>query len=185
MSALSSDDDRPDPSGTSRRDVLRGGAIGLGAFVGASALINADVAAAQARASTSIKMVIRFAGINLGNAVPLHSFTVGGDNVNGSLDEVPATLTLDSSRYSPLLLKAYAQATNLSKVVIDQSQADPSGIERLTTTLTLTFARIVSFHTDVGTPSPGHVRDVLKVTFGALTLLRHDSNTTYTWTLPT
>ena len=181
MSAHSDDRTR---AGTSRRDVLRGSAIGLGAFVGASALINANGVPAQARATTSIKLVVGFAGINLNHPVPAHAFTLGGDNLNGNLEPTGNTLTLNSSRYSPLLLKAYANATNLTKVVIDEYQADHAGIERLTTTMTLGFARIVSFHTDVSTSSPGHVRDVLQLTFSALTLLRHDSNATYTWSLP-
>jgi type VI protein secretion system component Hcp len=185
MSAHSRDDDRAGLPGTSRRDVLRGGAVGLGAFVGASALINANGVSAEARATTSIAMVVGFAGINLSHPVPLHSFSVGGDNINGSLNEVSATLTLTSSKYSPLLLKAYVDGTNLSKIVIDQSQADRSGIAHRTTTITLGSARIFSFHTDVSTPSPAHVRDVLQVSFGALTIARHDSNTTYTWALPT
>ena len=173
------------PSGASRRDVLRGGAIGLGAFVGASALIDGDEMTAEAKTTASIRLAVGFAGVNLKNPVTLHSFDLGGDNVNSSLNEVVATLTVDSSRYSPLLLKTYAQAANLTKVVIEEAEPDRSGVQRLTTTITLTSARILSFHTDVGTAGSGHVRDVVQVAYGALTIFRHDSNTTYTWTLPT
>ena len=185
MTAHPGDQEARAATGASRRDVLRGGAVGMGALVGTLALINAHEVAAEARTGTGRKLNVGFAGINLNNPTPLQSFELGGDVVNAGADPAQTVLTLDSSKYSPELLQAYAEATNLSKIVIKGFERNVVGVEALVLTVTLTAARIISFHTNVVTQNPGHVRDNLLVTWGSLTLLRNDSNKTYTWTLPT
>lgn len=174
-------------TGASRRDVLRGGAVGVGALVGAMALVNADEVSAEAKAALHFLQRVTFNGINDNNhPVDLQSFTIGGD-VNGSAEVVPAKLVLDATKYSPLLLQAYADATTVSPIVIKRYEPDLAGKQKLTYTITLASARIISCHTDIVTSYGGspHYRDILQVVFGAATFLRNDSNTTYTWTLPT
>jgi type VI secretion system Hcp family effector len=176
-------------SGTTRRDVLRGGAVGVGALVGAMALVNANEVTSEAEQRSSVrKMTVGFSLFNVNHAVVLHSLDFGGE-VNGSPEPTLVTLTLDTNKYSPLLLKAYAEATTLAKVKINEYETNVQGVEELTTTITFTNSRIVSFHTDVATsdfsPSAPHVRDTLKLTFGSATIERLDGLTTYTWTLPT
>ena len=171
-----------DNAGTSRRDVLRGGAIGVGALVGALALINADEESSEATTSTGRSMSVAFAGngMTLAHPKPLQSFALGGE-VDGAPVPTQTTLTLDISNYSPRLLQAYAEAITLSKIVINGYQPNVQGLKTLVLTITLANVRITSFHTNVDVGS-GHVRDTLTVTWGSWTLLRKDANRTFTWT---
>jgi type VI protein secretion system component Hcp len=180
------DDDSDIAAGASRRSVLRGGALGVGALVGAMAVVNANEVSSEAQqAGSSARLFVGFAGINLNHSVPLHSFGVGGRDDNGSLVPTLATLTLEATKYSPKLLKAYAEHTNLSSILISQFKRNVEGVETRYMDVTLNAARIVSFHTDVQTDFPGHVRDSLVVSFGGVTIHRFDFAKTYTWTLPT
>ena len=169
-------------AGASRRDVLRGGAIGMGAFVGAMALINASEESSEATTSTGRSMSVAFAGngMTLAHAKPLQSFTLGGE-IDGAPTPTQATLTLDISNYSPKLLQVYAEAITLSKLVISGYQPNVEGLKTLVLVITLANVRITSFHTNVDVGS-GHVRDTLNVNWGSFTLLRKDSNRTFTWT---
>lgn len=173
------------PAGASRRDVLRGGAVGLGAFVGATALLNAGEATSEAKSLTpSLKFTVGFAGINLDKFLPLHSFTLGGE-LNGSPNPTSTTLTLDTNQHSPQLLQAYAEGTNLAKIIIKGYRANQAGLVALFMTATMTSARIVTFHTDVVTTEPAHVHDIVQVIWNSLTLQRNDTNKSYDWVLPT
>lgn len=171
--------------GASRRSVLRGGAIGVGALVGAVAMVNANEVASEAQAGSSVRLFVGFAGINLTHTVPLDSFGLGGHDDNGTLATTLATLTLDSTKYSPKLLRAYAEQTNISSIVIRQFEANLNGEQTLYMEITLHAARIVGYHADaVTTQVPERFRDTLSVAFGGVTVHRLDG-TTYTWTLPT
>lgn len=180
MTGSVDDEGRRTAKGASRREVLRGGAVGMGVLAGAMALINASAASSEAKDVTGRTLTIGFAGINLNHAVPLHSFTVGGD-FTGSPTSTPATLTLDTNAYSPMLLRAYAEALNLSKIVIESVEPNAAGVAKLVETITIGGVRITSYHVDVVTDQPARVRDNLQVAFTGLTIFRHDLNTTYTW----
>jgi len=179
-----------DTTGASRRDVLRGGAIGMGAFVGAMTLINANEVSSEARVLPHRKLTVGFGGngMNATNEVPLLSYAVGGV-LDGSPTPSQMRLTLDTGKYSPRLLQVYAEAMTLNKIVILASQRSAQGLLQVVETVTVTGARITSFHTDAvatgDTVGSGHLRDSLIVTWGSLTILRHGVNTSYTWALPT
>lgn len=174
-------------TGASRRDVLRGGAIGVGALVGAIGLVNAEEVSSEAqRLDTAAAIYVSYSPFSQSLAL-VRSFSFGGE-LNGSPDPVPVFLTQDTFKNSPRLLRIYAEAITIPKVEIKEYQADVQGVEKLTTTITFTNSRITSFHTDVVTASNGgsaHTQDVVQLTFGSATLLRSDSGSTYTWTLPT
>ena len=174
-------------TGASRRDVLRGGAIGVGALVGAMGLLNAEeVSSAAERLDTATALYISYSPFSQSLAV-LRSFSFGGE-LNGSPGPVPVFLTQDTFKNSPRLLRIYAEASTVPKVEIREFQTNVQGVEKLTTTITFTNSRITSFHTDVVTASNGgsaHTQDLLQLTFGSVTLLRVDSGSAYTWTLPT
>jgi hypothetical protein len=183
-------DEGDEMTGASRRDVLRGGAIGMGALVGAMALVNANEVSSEAKRATSRTLWVGFAGNGLAasNKVPLQSFALGGE-VNGSPDPLPVSLTLNTNKYSGKLLQVYAEAITLSKIVISEYHADVQGVEKLYLTVTLTSARITSFHTSVHTTASSiasSTRDSLTAVWGGtMTVLRHDNNSSYQWALPT
>ena len=169
-------------TGASRRDVLRGSAIGVGAFVGALGLINANEVSSEARAGTGLKLTVGFAGngMSVNRPVPLQSYELGGQ-VDSGPTPTQTTLTLDTSKYSPKLLQVYAEAMTLTKIVILAYEPNVQGLETLVLTITLTNARITSFHTDAAS---SRIRDSLVSTWSSLTILRNDVNRTYTWQLP-
>lgn len=188
MSAHSGDEVWPAVPGTSRRDLLRGGAIGMGAFVGAMALVNAQEVSSDAQQiQTGPDIFVGFSLFGVNKVVPVHSFSFGGD-LDGSPSPIPAVLTLDANKFSPLLLKVYAEATALTKVVIKEYERNVQNMENLVTTITLTSSRITSFHTDVvaGASSGRYTRDTMQLTFGTANVTRADGGAlSYTWTLPT
>ncbi len=57
--------------GASRRDLLRGSAIGMGALVGALALTNLGETSADAFTGSSLKFLGGFSGINLKHKQPV------------------------------------------------------------------------------------------------------------------
>jgi hypothetical protein len=184
MSGHPRDAERNEPgTGASRRDVLRGGAIGMGALVGAMALVNAEAGPAEATTGTGLRLSVGFSGINLALAVPLQSFTFGGDDVNGTLAPSQVILTLDTNRYSPRLLQAYVQKTSLQSVVIRERAPDVQGVLRLLMTITITGAEIVYFHTSAATH--GHIRDTVHLVFGGSAEVNRNAEAVdYTWVLP-
>jgi type VI protein secretion system component Hcp len=183
VNARPDDEARPATTGgTSRRDLLRGGAIGVGAVVGAMGLINASEVAAEAAGGTGLALYAGFAGINLKQPMQVHSFQLGGAFAGATATASPATLVLESYKYSPKLLQAYAEKTSLAKVVIKGYRPNVQGLVTQFLTITLTGAQIVSYH--AGAAVNDSLRDTVRVTFTGLTVLRNDANTTYTWTVP-
>jgi type VI protein secretion system component Hcp len=175
--------------GTTRRTLLRGGALGVGAVVGAMGLVSASESSAEAaeRIHTGIRLFVGFAGLNLHNPVRMHSFSVGGDIVDGTKAASPATLVIDSSKYSPGFLQRFVEQTSLSSVVIQHYQPAVSGAEKLFLETTLSGATIVSYHAataGLGTTSHPTYRDTLEVAFTSLMIVNKDHGTTGTWTVP-
>lgn len=152
-------------SGASRRDVLRGSAVGMGALVGAMALTNSNEVAAEA-ATTKHKLTITFSGISPKN-IPLSSVNFGGDNDNGTPTPDIVTLTLRTGAHSPLLLQAFANKTGPLTVTIKGYGTDPVGREVVDYTITLSSAEIVHYHL---AGSPSGATDQVHVVFGAVDL---------------
>jgi type VI protein secretion system component Hcp len=175
-------------AGTSRRDVLRGGAIGVGALVGAMGLVNAaEVSSEAERLDTARAIYVRYSTFSGHDLAQVRSFSFGGE-VHGSPAPAPVFLTQDTFRNSPRLLRIYAEAITIPQVEITEYQSNVQGVEKLYTKITFTNSRITSFHTDVVTSANGgtpHTHDVMQLTFGSATVERLDSASTYTWTLPT
>lgn len=164
-------------SGASRRDVLRGSAVGMGALVGAMALTNSNEVAAEA-AGTNHKLTVSFSGISPKN-LPLSSVNFGGENNNGTPTPDVAALALRTGAHSPLLLKAFAQKTAPLTVTIKGYGTDAVGREVVDYTITLSSAEIAHYHL---AGSPSGATDQVHVVFGSVDLEWNPQLLHFTWT---
>jgi len=163
-------------AGTSRRDVLRGSAIGMSALVGAMAMTNSAEVAAEA-AGTGHKLTITFGGISPKN-LPLGSVNFGGDNPEGTPVPDLVTLSLPTGAQSPFLLKAFAEETTRT-VTIRGYGTDASGRAIVDYTITFTGAVVVHYHL---AGSPTAATDQLQLRFGSVDLEWNPQNVQFTWT---
>jgi type VI protein secretion system component Hcp len=178
-------------TGSSRRDVLRGGAIGVGALMGAMSLLGAEDASAQQLRASNAVIFVGFAGINLNRVVEVQSFELGGfTDAGDTLSPSQASLVLESTKYSPALLKAYAEHQTIPTIVVRCIAFAADGQEYENLRITLNAARIVSYHAAAAKLPGRHgpvttLLDTLLVGFGGITVKSFDTNVSYTWTLPT
>jgi type VI protein secretion system component Hcp len=168
-------------SGASRRDLLRGSALGVGALVGAMALTNANETAADA-AGVTRSYDVTMTGINPNTKVKLTSVAFGGDLTNGSAIPEIVTLALPSSRFSPLLLKAFAEKASTIKATIRGYQPNVNGVQSNFVTITCTGSQIVHYH--LGISSSGAPTDNLQLTYATIDLNWLLNNVHYTWVVP-
>jgi hypothetical protein len=104
-----------DAQGASRRDLLRGSAIGVGALVGAMALTNAQEVSADA-ATTPHTYYLTMSNINTSTTkIKLISLSFGGENDDDVLKAALVSLAMDTGQFSPLILQAMALKTVISK----------------------------------------------------------------------
>jgi type VI protein secretion system component Hcp len=163
-------------SGASRRDMLRGGAVGVGALVGAMALTNSSEIAADA-AGTSHSMLVSFSGISPKN-LHVYSVNFGGDNPGGTPTPDVVLLTLRSGAQSPFLLQAFAQQTNLTATIKGYG-VDATGRQVLDFTITCSVARIVHYHLSASSGSP---TDTVHLRFNSIDLEWNPNLVHFTWT---
>lgn len=139
--------------GTSRRDVLRGGAVGLGAVLGAVALTNTEQSAADARTLLVTNYYLILPGIKGAVTqkgregwIELRSLVFGGDKPgSGSASVVPLTMSMYASKASPKVFAALNSGQTFSTATIKGYRPDRAGIDRIFITITLTGLRIVSY----------------------------------------
>jgi type VI protein secretion system component Hcp len=165
--------------GASRRDLLKGSAVGMGALVGALALTNLNETAAEAVTGTPLKFVGGFSGINLAHKQPIQTVTFGGHDTQGVFTADQVVLTMDTNSYSPMVLTAFAAQTSGMKVVVDGYTRNVQGLEVKFMTITLTGAQIVGYH--FASTTEGTTRDTVRLTFDTLDLLSLDTNNHFTW----
>jgi type VI protein secretion system component Hcp len=164
-------------SGASRRDVLRGGgAVGVGALVGAMALTNSSEIAADA-AGTNNSMLVSFSGISP-KTLRLDSVNFGGDNPGGTPTPDVVVLTLRSGAQSPFLLQAFAQQTNLTATIKGYG-VNATGGQVLDFTITCSVARIVHYHLSASSGSP---TDSVHLRFNSIDLEWNPNLVHFTWT---
>lgn len=166
-------------TGASRRDMIRGGAIGVGALMGAMALTNANEVAAEA-AGSNRSYLLSITGISDAKNIKLSSFGFGGDDVNGTPTPERVTLTMGSGAQSPFLLKAFAQQKNTLIAVINGYQPNAAGVEQNSIRITCTGAEIVHYH--LGVSSSGAPVDNIQLVFGSIELQWLLQNVFFTWT---
>jgi type VI protein secretion system component Hcp len=160
----------------SRRDVLRGSAIGMSALVGAMAVTSSTEVAAEA-AGTRHNLTITFGGIAPKN-LPLGSVNFGGDNPGGTPTPDVVTLSLPTGAHSPFLLKSFAQETTRT-VTIRGYGTDASGRAVIDYTITFTAAEVVHYHL---AGSPTGATDQVQLRFGSVQLEWNPQNVQFTWT---
>jgi type VI protein secretion system component Hcp len=166
-------------SGASRRDVLRGSAIGVGALVGAMSLTNANEVAAEAAGTSNHTYYLTLSGINTSNTkIKLTSVGFGGDDSNGTPTPDVVTLAMPSGRFSPLMLQAFAEKT-LHTATIQGYQPDANGVSVLALQITCTGAEIVRYHLGASSGAPS---DNLQLVFGSIDLKWALQNVHFTWT---
>ena len=145
-------------TGTTRRDMLRGGAIGVGAIVGGMALAHEGTADAAPTATVATEFFLVIAGIKGPSTVKGHqgSFPVTAYNfgftsprdaasgqATGPIQASVIDLTTPSSVASPLLVSALVTNAPLKSVtIVGVGGAQRAVIE----TITLTRAALTGFH---------------------------------------
>lgn len=166
-------------TGTSRRDVLRGSAIGMGALVGAMALTNSNEVAAEAAGTSNHTYYLTISGINGTNSkIKLSSLGFGGDDPNGTPTPDRVTLTMPSGRFSPFMLKAFVEKTQHTATIYGY-QPNASGVPELALQITCTGAEIVHYHLGASSGAPS---DNLELVFGSIDLKWVLQNVHFTWT---
>lgn len=166
-------------SGASRRDVLRGSAIGMGALVGAMTLTNANEVAADAAGTSNHTYFLTLSGINTSNSkIKLTSLGFGGDETNGTPTPEVVSLSMPSGRFSPFMLQAFAEKTALTATIYGY-QPNASGVTELALQITCTGAEIVHYHLGASSGAPS---DNLQLIFGSIDLKWVLQNIHFKWT---
>jgi type VI protein secretion system component Hcp len=172
-----------DASGASRRDLLRGSAIGVGALVGAMALTNAQEVSADAATSVPHTYYVTMSGINPTTKIKLISVSFGGENDGGTLSAALVSLTMDSGQFSPLILQAMALKTVITKATILGYQPDVvTGKTVNSLKITCNSARVMYYHLAVS--SSGAPVDTVRLSFTSVDLDWVLQNRHFTWTPP-
>lgn len=171
-------------NGASRRDLLRGGAIGVGALVGAMALTSAEETSAEAAGtSSSHTYYVNISGINPNTRIKLSSLSFGGENVAGSPTPTAdgLTLAMPTGQFSPKILQAFANKSPIAKVTIRGYQPDASGKLVNSLVITLTGAQVVYYHLGA---SSGVPTDTVHITYATIDLDWALQNVHFTWNVP-
>ena len=171
-----------------RRDVLRGGALGVGALVGAVGMAGAGEAsppgfqmAASSTASQQFWLAVK--GVDgpsttkgYEKQIPLHSFGWGVDNSApvagpgaGKATASPFTFTATSSKASPQLAKLACTGVHISTVVLSGVRRNAAGVMTRYLKLTLTDALVSSLH--LGEANAGAPTDHVALLFGGVTFV--------------
>ena len=165
---------------TSRRDVLRGSAIGVGALVGAMALTNSSEVAAEAAVSgVSYDMTV---GIIGATKIKLNSLAFGGDKpATGNAIPEPLALTIPTGYHSTILLQAFALQSDLGTVTIRGYSPDRSGVSVNTLLITCAHGRVGHYHLSASSGTPV---DSVQLRFVSVDLKWVPKGAHYTWTPP-
>ena len=163
--------------GASRRDLLRGSAIGVGALVGAMTLTSSNEEAAGA-AGVTRDYYATFTGINPSTKVKVTSVSFGGDDNGGVLTPDIVSLTLPSSRYSPLILKKFVEKTTTTATITGYQ---PDAVGKLVNFVTITCTGALITHYHLSVSSAGAPSDNLHLVFASIDLKWVLNNVHYTW----
>jgi type VI protein secretion system component Hcp len=117
-------------------------------------------------------------GINPSTRVPVNSANFGGSDPNGTVVPADVVINAESTRFTPLLLKAFVERTT-HKVVLTGWEPNVNGVEHQFVKITLTGAVLVSLHM-AGT-NAAEVIDTLHWTFDSLEFDWIDTATDYIW----
>jgi type VI protein secretion system component Hcp len=166
--------------GASRRDLLKGSAIGVGALVGAMALTNAEEVSADAATGDPHTYYLTLSNITGNSRIKLTSLSFGGENEGGTLVPEDVTFTMPTGAFSPLILAAFASETR-HKVIIRGYQSDASGKQVNSLIITCTNAEVLHYHLSVS--SSGAPTDNVHVSFDSIELKWVLNNTVATWTV--
>lgn len=126
--------------------------------------------------ATSISGIFSVARFNDG--IEVNSLKFGGDDPNGFLTPSDVIVALRSSRYTPLLVKAFVEQTSHT-VVLKDYQPDHSGIARNFATFTLLGAKIDSIQ--LAGSATSHVVDTVHFNFATLDYNRPDDGVDFAW----
>jgi type VI protein secretion system component Hcp len=110
--------------------------------------------------------------------IEVNTLNFGGDDPNGTLTPSDVIVSGDASRFSPDLLRAFAEQTP-HKAVIKGYEPNVAGVQTNFVTITLINARVVSYHLG-GTPN-GRVVDTLHLNFATLEYDFPTLNADYIW----
>lgn len=117
----------------------------------------------------AISLTVNVSGINptsqRGSAIQTYAVNFGGDDPNGILTPSNVDLKIDSSGYSPLLLKALVEQT-AHTVIIKGYRPDASGKSALFVTITLGQARVVQYQ--IAGTEHAQVNDTVQFNFLSL-----------------
>lgn len=164
--------------GTSRRDVLRGSAIGVGALVGAMALTNGDEVSADAATGDPHVYYLTIGNITGSSKIKLSSVSFGGENDAGTLNPALVTLGMPTGGFSPLILQAFVAKT-LHKATIKGYQTDASGRQVNSLIITCTGAEVVYYHLGVG--GSGAPSDTVHLSYDTIELNWVLAGKSFTW----
>jgi type VI protein secretion system component Hcp len=114
------------------------------------------------------------------NAIGITSLNFGGDDPQGVLTPADVIITADTSRYSALLLQAFAERT-LHKVVIKGFEPNAAGLVHNFVKITLTGAQVISYH--IGGTEHVQLTDTLHLSFLSLDYDWLDNNVDFLWQL--
>jgi type VI protein secretion system component Hcp len=166
-------------SGASRRDLLRGSAIGVGALVGAMALTNSQEVAADAATSTAHTYYLNMSGINPSTRIRVNSVSFGGDNNNGTPTPDVVALSMPSTQFSPKILGAFANKTTGITATIRGYQPDAVGKTVNFVTITCAGSQITHYHLGASSGAP---TDNVHLVFGSIKLEWVLNLKSFTWT---
>jgi type VI secretion system secreted protein Hcp len=175
-----------DEAGASRRDVLRGGALGMGALVGAIGVAGSGAAEASApgfhmaaRATTAQTFWLQVAGIDgpsttkgFEKQIPVHSWSLGAANTatpvgtgggSGKVVPEPFVVTMGVSKASPRLFLACCTGKHIANAVLIGLRKNPKGHNVKYLRVTLTDILVSSLHD--GESSGGVPLDTVHFTY--------------------
>ena len=149
---------------TTRRDVLRGSAVGVGALVGGSGAValaqdSSAAAPAFAAAATGAQHFwLSVTGVSgpstargFEGQIPVTSFAVGVDAVSGAGGGkiTPSTFdfTATTSKATPQLLAALVTGANVTKAILTGVRVTSSGASQRYLKITLSNVVVTSLHT--------------------------------------
>jgi type VI protein secretion system component Hcp len=166
--------------GASRRELLKGSAIGVGALVGAMALTNADEVSADAATGNPHVYYLTLSNVTGNSKIKLTTMSFGGDSDgSGTLTEEVVSIGMPTGEFSPLILQAFAEKTT-HKATIKSYQTDVSGRQVNSLTITCTGAKIVHYH--LGASGSGAPTDNVRLSYASVELDWVPQAKSYTWT---
>lgn len=182
--------------GATRRDLLRGGAFGVGALVGGSSAVtfaeqsNAATPAFTSSAATGQLFWLAVSGVSgpsttraFAGQLPISSFSVGFDEAGstggagaGTVTPTSFDFTTPTSKATPQLLLALIQGSNVSKATLTGLRTTPSGTEQKYLTIVMHNLLVRSVHT---TESHGAPTDHVSFAFESITVTIDGETVTY------